>query len=390
MEQNDSISLVGEIMADFADLTGLTSERPPQRYLWTDAFGVCNFIELYTRTKETGYLDLALRLVDQVQHVLGRHREKDPRTGWISGLDDKEGARHPTQGGLRIGKKLGERKPDEPLDQRLEWDRDGQYYHYLTKWMHALYRVSRVSGDTVYHRWALELAQTAHAAFAYTPSSGGHRRMHWKMSIDLSYPLVPSMGQHDPLDGLITYRELQAKIPQETGATGWPDLRQEVADMAAIGEGKSWATDDPLGLGGLLADAYRVAQMLVGGVFDGTDLLDRLLTSALVSLPSYVRKDELKLPALYRLAFRELGLSLGLRAARRLQRLVIDHPTAFNLRGGLGAQIDDLMDYTPLGGEIERFWLTPDNREAESWQSHRAINMVSLATSLVPDGYLAL
>jgi hypothetical protein len=210
------------------------------------------------------------------------------------------------------------------------------------------------------------------------------------MSIDLSYPLVPSMGQHDPLDGLITYRELQAKIPQETGATGWPDLRQEVADMAAIGEGKSWATDDPLGLGGLLADAYRVAQMLVGGVFDGTDLLDRLLTSALVSLPSYVRKDELKLPALYRLAFRELGLSLGLRAARRLQRLVVDHPTAFNLRGGLGAQIDDLMDYTPLGGEIERFWLTPDNREAESWQSHRAINMVSLATSLAPDGYLAL
>jgi len=35
--------------------------------------------------------------------------------------------------------------------------------------------------------------------------------MHWKMSIDLSYVLVPSMGQHDPLDGLVTYCELQAR-----------------------------------------------------------------------------------------------------------------------------------------------------------------------------------
>ena len=24
-----------------------------------------------------------------------------------------------------------------PVDERLEWDRDGQYFHYLTKWMHT-------------------------------------------------------------------------------------------------------------------------------------------------------------------------------------------------------------------------------------------------------------
>ena len=56
--------------------------------------------------------------------------------------------------------------------------------------------------------WAVELAKTAHARFTYMPASGGRKRMYWKMSIDLTYPLVPSMGQHDPLDGLITYQQL--------------------------------------------------------------------------------------------------------------------------------------------------------------------------------------
>ena len=34
--------------------------------------------------------------------------------------------------------------------------------------------------------------------------------------------------------------------------------------MARICEGKSWITDDPLGLGGLLCDAYRAAQLATG------------------------------------------------------------------------------------------------------------------------------
>jgi hypothetical protein len=47
---------------------------------------------------------------------------------WISGLGDDEGTAHPTLGGLRIAKKLRERLPEEPYDDRLEWDRDGQYF----------------------------------------------------------------------------------------------------------------------------------------------------------------------------------------------------------------------------------------------------------------------
>jgi len=46
------------------------------------------------------------------------------------------------------------------------------------------------------------------------------------------------------------------------------------------------------------------------------------------------------------------------------------------------------MRYTPLSEIIEKFWLERKNREASSWIQHRDINMVMLATSLAPDGYL--
>ena len=132
MKKNTTLEFVKEIMLDFAQLTGLEPVSDhPKRYLWTDAFAVCNYLELFRLTNNDVYRDLALRLVDQVHHTLGRHRDDDTRNGWISGLDDEKGELHPTKGGLRIGKKLNERKPDEPPSERLEWDQDGQYYHYL-------------------------------------------------------------------------------------------------------------------------------------------------------------------------------------------------------------------------------------------------------------------
>lgn len=116
-------------MMSFAERTGLTSERPRQRYLWTDALAVCNFFGLARVTGEEQYMRLALRLIDQVHHTQGRHRDDDPRSGWTSGLSEPEGETHPTQGGLRIGNRLPERGINAPSDERLEWDRDGQYSH---------------------------------------------------------------------------------------------------------------------------------------------------------------------------------------------------------------------------------------------------------------------
>ncbi|MFN2367171.1 MAG: hypothetical protein ABR523_12035, partial [Desulfurivibrionaceae bacterium] len=142
MPRDDHLPFVKEIMQRFAVETGLQGKGKPRRYLWTDAFAVCNYLELNRLTGEDKYTELALGLVDQVHRVLGRHRDDDSRTGWLSGLDEEEGGAHPARGGLRIGKPLRERRPGEPQDNRLEWDRDGQYFHYLTKWIHALHRVS--------------------------------------------------------------------------------------------------------------------------------------------------------------------------------------------------------------------------------------------------------
>jgi hypothetical protein len=382
-------------MMEFAKLTGLSPvSKTPRRYLWTDAFAVCNFLELFRQTGDEEYSHLALRLVDQVHHVLGRHREDDPRAGWISGLSEEEGDRHPTIGGLRIGKGMRERNPGEAYDEQLEWDMDGQYFHYLTKWMHALNRVSRVTENPIYNAWAIELAKTAHAGFTYLPSSGGRRRMYWKMSIDLSRPLVSSMGQHDPLDGFITYRQLQRTAAGDDQRTVRQDLGSEIADMGRICEGKTWDTDDPLGIGGLLSDAYREAQLSLDEPSEKDDLLVALLETSLRGLGYFARRSPRMSSADYRLAFRELGLSTGLRAVQRLQGLIQRNPDVFGKRHDrrhpVHPKIESLRRYVPLAEEIEKFWLDRTSRESRTWKAHREINMVMLATSLAPDGFLSL
>ena len=85
----------GELMMRFAERTGLASDLAKQRYLWTDAFAVCNFLGLAQATGEERYTEQALRLVEQVHHVLGSYRADDPRTGWISGLSEQEGETSP-------------------------------------------------------------------------------------------------------------------------------------------------------------------------------------------------------------------------------------------------------------------------------------------------------
>jgi hypothetical protein len=387
---NDA-SKVHDIMTQFAERTGLTTQiHPPRRYLWTDAFAVCNYLALYRQTGKEGYLRDAATLVEQVHTVLGRHREDDPRSGWISGLDEQEGERHPTRGGLRIGKKLGERGRDQPFDERLEWDRDGQYFHYLTKWMHALNCAARVTGNADYIRWALELARTVHAAFVYSPLPSGRKRMYWKMSIDLSHPLVPSMGQHDPLDGLITYQQLQASAMEFAETAPEFGLQNKIAEMTAICEGMSWYTHDALGVGGLLADACRLSQLIVIANLRESARLASLLDDAEAGLNALARSSPLDYPTDYRLAFRELGLSIGLHAIEKMQQMLEEHADKFANQRALKTKLTNLTRFLPWIETIERFWSTPVNQEVSTWVEHQDINSVMLATSLAPDGYLIL
>lgn len=385
----NSLPLVQKIMADFMDSTGLsTSGKPPRRYLWTDAFAVCNFLELYRQTGDEHWRKTAFNLVDQVHYILGRHRQDDARTGWISNLGEEEGARHPTIGGLRIGKKMNERKSTDAYDERMEWNRDGQYYHYLTKWMHALNCMTRSTGDPIFNSWAAELAGTAHAGFVHTLKSG-MKRMFWKMRIDLSSPLVPLMGQHDPLDGLITYRQIRSTAFELSGRTA-SALDSEIADMEALCKGQNWVTGDPLGIGGLLGDAYRLMQLNLKDGFAHTDLFQSLLESALTGLNAIARDPLWKLPDDYRIAFRELGLAIGLHAVERIKDRMLKNPDSFPENHSAHVLIDRLERHVPLSETIERFWLEPHCRKSRTWTEHRDINSVMLATSLAPGGYLEL
>jgi len=373
-------------MLAFALRTGLApdSDQPPQRYLWTDTFAVCNYFGLARVTGEKHYKELALRLIDQVHHVLGRHRDDDPRSGWISGLAEQEGRSHPARGGLRIGKRLPERGGFEPFDEHLEWERDGQYFHYLTRWMHALDQASRETGDPQFNSWARELAATAHDAFTYIPSHGRVPRMYWKMSIDLTRPLVSSMGQHDPVDGYITALQLSATAARLPQPNAGPDLGEAIHQYAAMANTTGLASADPLGIGGLLVDAYRVAQLIDQGGTSNDNLPVQLLDAALTGLEHYARSGELQAPADYRLAFRELGLAIGLHAVDRMQDVeAVLNPESRNL-------LERLMRYMPIAEEIETFWRKTENREVFTWTEHRDINEVMLATSLAPDGYLVL
>lgn len=383
--------VVHDIMEQFSRDAGLIeATRSPQRYLWTDAFAVCNFLQLYRLTGRETYRRFALDLVAQVHETLGKHREDDPRSGWISGLGEASGRLRPTFGGLRIGKRLGERGRSQPIDERLEWDRDGQYYHYLTKWMHALHLVGAITSDPDCDGWACDLAKTTHRAFTHQARAGTEKRLYWKMSIDLSYPLVLSMGHHDPLDGFVTFREVR-HVPGDRAAAASPcDLTEEIADLAEMCRHKNWATDDPLGLGGLLFDACRILQLMSDDAeFNDYGLLHDVLRASIAGLQSFAVYGGLRARPEDRLAFRELGLAIGLHAVPKMLA-VLEGGAAAEPRNVVKAQLETLMAVVPLAQSIETFWLQPANQRSVSWQAHGTINMVMLATSLAPDVFLSV
>jgi hypothetical protein len=373
-------------MTSFAERTGLDSPKAPRRCLWTDAFAVCNFLGLARITGRATFLELALCLVDQVHRTLGRHRADDARIGFISGLSAEQAELHPTLGGLRIGKPLPERRPDEPFDEALEWKRDGQYFHYLTKWMHALDQVARSTGDPRFNLWARELSQTAYAAFC-RPDRGG---VTWKMSTDLKRPLVAAPRHHDALDGFVTFVVLQMTASSLPHAPPDPALKIEVLGMAALVGESRLATADPLGIGASLTDASRVARLTASASLDADDLLDALLAAALGGLRRYVATGQLDQPASSRVAFRELGLAIGLHAIDWIAAEIELEPERFPQRDALLRWLAKLASYSTLAASIESFWLDAANRETELWAEHADINEVMLATSLAPLGFLDL
>jgi hypothetical protein len=371
------------IMDRYAERTGVASNQDGKRYLWTDAFAVMNDLALGEITGEERFRGRARTLVDKVHHALGRHRDDDARSGPISGLSEEEAEAHPTMGGLRIGKPMPERRPGERLDPRAEWERDGQYFHYLTKWMQALDRGARSLREPRLSTWACELAGAAFHAFVGRTQTATTPRMVWKMSIDLSRILVPSMGQHDPLDGLVTFRQLEKTRSQLHADATSPAAKEaafaEMVDFEALG------TADPLGIGGLLLDAAHLEQIRSADDFGARRLMEALVTAASDGIDAFLQQGDLRERAEHRLAFRELGLAIGLAALETIEDSLARR--AHDARDAvLRDLVDPLVPFANLGRSIESFWREPANRRSDTWRAHEDINEVMLAASLVPHG----
>ena len=305
-------------------------------------------------------------------------------------LSEEEGREHPTAGGLRIGKPLPERGPDDPYDRQLEWERDGQYFHYLTKWMHALERAAAVTGAARYHRWAAELGAAAYERFGHGPTDTPSR-LYWKMSIQLDRPVVPSMGQHDALDGYVALSEIRDG-PGGRGVTLEPGLAAAldgaIDGLARITDTTELGTDDPLGVGSLLTDAWLLARVTEPEQPERERILERVLEAAETSLGAVRRSRLLDLPATQRLAFRELGLALGIEAVTRLAARTGSGPRSNGVLSAAAQWAESMAGAGHLRSAIQEFWRQPENRGAPTWADHEDINTVMLAASLAPDGYL--
>lgn len=366
MEVASKIQEAKQLMDDFAIRTGLDGAKgdPTLRYLWTDAFAVLAFFGMARILKEDSYSQMALRLIDLVHEHLGKFHPRDKRKGPISGLSEKEAKLDPTAAGLRIGKKLPERQKDQSYNSQLEWERDGQYFHYLSRWMIVLLQAYKETKDEKYIFYAKRLFLSTRK-FIY--GSGSALAMYWKMDTELSRPLVSSMGHHDPLEGLLCGLGIKNAILEED-----PEMDELIKKFKFMCEGKSWATTDPLGIGGLLLNAVRSADLQVKGISLPSSVKPgKLFKECHDSLmgTAGLGKDE---NPNRRLAFRECGLSLGLQVTRGFKNDIFDT-----------SSVEGLTQFFPLASELEDFWLNREHRQASTWKDHLDINSVTLAASLL-------
>ena len=206
------------------------------------------------------------------------------------------------------------------------------------------------------------------------------------MSTDLSRPLVPSSGLHDALDGSITFREVLHAGAKSSDIRA-TDLDEAIESLSVVCQQRDWTTDDPLGLGGLLFDACRLCQLIGEERLGDAHLLEQIMDGCRQGLRALLAGGHLNLPPLHRLAFRELGLAIGLRALPVIASIT---KSRIGSKPGLQRAIELLLPYQSLAGDIILVWLPYAQHPDKNWQAHQDINDVMLATALIPDLFLSV
>ncbi len=74
-----------------------------------------------------------------------------------------------------------------------------------------------------------------------------------------------------------------------------------------------------------------------------------------------------------------MGLAIGL---SRLPAIVAQAERSPSLADAIEAHLTSLVERRNIGPQIVEFWADPENQEVPTWQDHRDINEVMLATAL--------
>jgi hypothetical protein len=201
-----------------------------RRYLWTDAFGVLNFLSLSKEAPDCSLelLEAAKLLIHAVHQTLGAPR--DDRFPMC--------LRNGRFLGLRIGKVSARRGSDSGMQF------DGMYWHYLDKWLFALARYYQFTEDDKILQEAIQLAKDVFSAFCERRSNRP-LGLYWKMNADLTPipALIGSCGPNSDAFSAITVFNILNDLSKGS-------LDQEVADLRYILNGYNEAPPfDPLGYG---------------------------------------------------------------------------------------------------------------------------------------------
>ena len=105
---------------------------------------------------------------------------------------------------------------------------------------------------------------------------------------------------------------------------------------------------------------------------------------------AFLASRHLNRPVSHRLAFRELGLAIGLRALPIIADTITKDRRDFGNRSALQQAVDLLLRYESLSTEIVGAWLPHSQQKDEGWHAHQNINDVMLATALIPDTFLSV
>ncbi|KIW17161.1 hypothetical protein PV08_04352 [Exophiala spinifera] len=341
----------------------LTRWEPPPaaeghrgRYLWTDGFAVVNFLTLHKTTGEQRYLTLATNLVTAVHNILGYTRDGTKR---LPGATDD----NPLGGGLRIGKH-DESGPDG----------DGQYFHYLTVWMFALNRMTLVTGNKWYNDQAVSMAKAVLPHFM-TNTSAERPRMFWKVSMDLSYRLVNSEGNLDPIDGYVTYSLLQRLSDDHHVLDGEISALKKIVDQKA----PHYSTHDTLDIGVTLWTAHWLVPEPAWP--PDKDWASQLQYRTLKNLAEIVDAGYFDHPLKSRLAFREFGTALGVHTALPLLNKLKDPKVhKFSAESKLRTLPDRICQAWEAFGLVP----VPDADTSQRLTELMPITAVMYATALLP------